>query len=166
MKIGLISDTHGDIDRMERALELLQETDCLLHAGDLYRDSRWIQQHYHGVVTAVTGNGDPRSAGPEERLIKLDELSILLCHGHTHLVQRSLTHLYYHGLEKKADVVVFGHTHVPMIQKEELILINPGTTTRPRSHYGHTCAILVTGSTPSIDIISLNTGKTILQQLF
>ena len=163
MKIGLTSDTHGNKEQMIRALELLKDTECLLHAGDLYRDALWLQQHYAGAVTAVTGNGDPAEAGPDERFLKLDHLSILLCHGHTHRVQRSLTHLYYYGLEKKADIVVFGHTHVPVVMKEELVMINPGTTSRGRSVHGHTCGILETGPRPSVVILNLKSGRPVLQ---
>ena len=164
MKIGLISDTHGDIRGMVRAMELLEGVDRLLHAGDHYRDAYWIENRYPVRVTAVPGNGDPDDAGASHRLLKIQGLSILLCHGHIQRVQRSLTHLYYFGLEKAAQIIIFGHTHTPYLREEDVVMINPGTTSRPRSQHGRTCGILETHPNPRIVLYSLDSGSPILDQ--
>ena len=164
MKIGLISDTHGDFNSILRALELLRDTDCILHAGDLYQDSRWLSTQTHQQIEAVIGNGDPVTAGPDHQILKLDNLNILLSHGHIQRVHRNLTNLYYFGLENKADIVVFGHTHVPLVLQEGLVIINPGSTSRPRSEHGSTCGILATGEEASVTLLSLKTGSPLLHQ--
>jgi len=164
--IGLISDTHGNEAQMRRALKTLEKTDCILHAGDLYRDALWMKTHYQGEIIPVTGNGDPEEAGPFERVLKINGLSILLCHGHRHYVQRSLTHLYYYGLEKKAEVVVFGHTHVPAFSNEGLIMINPGSVSRSRSEMGNTCAQLYTSPEPELIVSNIDTGKIVVRKTF
>ncbi|SMP62583.1 metallophosphoesterase family protein [Anoxynatronum buryatiense] len=164
MKIGLISDTHGDFHSMQQALELLRDTDCILHAGDLYQDSRWLSTQTHQQIEAVIGNGDPVTAGPDHQLLKLDHLNILLCHGHIQRVQHSLTSLYYFGLEKTADVVIFGHTHVPLVLQQGLVIINPGSTSRPRSEHGCTCGILETGTDSAVTLLSLTTGQPVVYQ--
>jgi uncharacterized protein len=162
MKIGIISDTHGDRPKMKRVLVRLKDTDCLLHAGDLYRDVLWMQGLYHGSVTGVTGNSDPADSGPSLQLIEADNLKIMLCHGHIYHVQRSLTHLYYRGLEKQANVVVFGHTHIPLILNEGLLMINPGSLGRPRTSHGPTYAVLETGQELKVSIHSLDTDRLIM----
>lgn len=166
MKIGLISDTHGNEMQMKRALNILNDTDCILHAGDYYRDALWMETHYQGEIIPVTGNGDPEEAGPHERLLKIDGLSILLCHGHRHYLYRGLTHLYYHGLEKKADVVVFGHIHVPVFFNEGLVILNPGTTSRKRSEHGNTCATFQTSPTQEFVVTNIDTQKTVMRETF
>lgn len=166
MKIGLISDTHGNKEQMIRALDTLKETDCILHAGDFYRDALWLQSHYPGEVIPVTGNGDPEEAGPHERVLKIDGLSILLCHGHRHYLYRGLTHLYYHGLEKKADLVIFGHTHVPTFFDEGLVIVNPGSTSRMRSDFGNTCAQLHTSPTPEFIVTNIDTREIVMRKTF
>ena len=41
--------------------------------------------------------------------------------------------LRYFGLQNHADVVMFGHTHVPYLEKtDDLILLNPGSISKPR----------------------------------
>ena len=38
------------------------------------------------------------------------------------------------GLQNHADVVMFGHTHVPYLEKtDDLILLNPGSISKPRT---------------------------------
>lgn len=164
MKIGLISDTHGDFHSILRALELLKAADYILHAGDHYQDARWLATQTHHPIEAVVGNGDPAAAGPGHQLLKLDNLNILLSHGHIQRVHRNLTNLYYFGLEKKADVVVFGHTHVPLVLQEGLVIINPGSTSRPRSEHGYTCGILETGTDSAVTLLSLTTGRPVAYQ--
>ncbi len=162
MKIGIISDTHGDRTRMQKALIRLKDTNCLLHAGDLYRDVLWMQGQYHGSVSGVTGNSDPADSGPALQLFEADNLKIMLCHGHIYHVQRSLTHLYYRALEKKANVVVFGHTHMPLIFNEGLLMINPGSLSRPRTSHGPTYAVLETGPELKASIHNLETDSIIM----
>ena len=44
-----------------------------------------------------------------------------------------MNHIYYHGLEIGAQVVVFGHTHIPSCELQEGIwLLNPGSPSLPR----------------------------------
>ena len=57
-----------------------------------------------------------------------------MTHGHRYNVRFNYTSLYYKGLELKADIVLFGHTHVPLnIKENNLIIMNPGSPSLPRS---------------------------------
>lgn len=164
MKIGLVSDTHGDKEQMKRALNLLKDTHCILHAGDHYRDALWMNRHYAGHIIPVTGNGDPEEAGPHERLLKMEGKSILLCHGHRHYLNRGITSLFYHGVEQQADIIVFGHTHVPFILQKTPVILNPGSVSRGRNGQGNTCAILQIGPTLEFSVTNIDTGETVVRE--
>ena len=51
-----------------------------------------------------------------------------MCHGHKYNVKSSLLALKYKGMEKNADIILFGHTHVPYIDDTDgIIMLNPGS---------------------------------------
>lgn len=61
MKVGIISDTHGQIDRLHRAIDLLtaQGADTLVHCGDLGGDDCLRALGHSGKPAyAVCGNVD------------------------------------------------------------------------------------------------------------
>lgn len=55
-KIGIISDTHGLL--RQEVLDILQNCDCILHAGDFDRPEILEQLRYLGSIYAVRGNND------------------------------------------------------------------------------------------------------------
>ena len=59
---------------------------------------------------------------------------IAMCHGRRYLSYGGAPDaLRYFGLQNHADVVMFGHTHVPYLEKtDDLILLNPGSISKPR----------------------------------
>ena len=58
MKILVLSDSHGTMSSMERALER-ERPDCVLHLGDHLRDARSLaRRHPQTPVYAVPGNCD------------------------------------------------------------------------------------------------------------
>ena len=76
---------------------------------------------------------------PDEQIINLDGVRIMMVHGHNYGVKMTLTPLINTATENKADIVLFGHTHVPfeltvmpendrgvMLQKP-LYIMNPGS---------------------------------------
>ncbi|MCL6635805.1 MAG: metallophosphoesterase [Peptococcaceae bacterium] len=144
MRIGIISDTHGRVDRALKLLSQLEPLDLLLHAGDHYRDGQLLAQALEVAVHAVAGNCDFHPAGPGEEVLELEGKKILLTHGHLYHVHFSLQKLLYRALELQADVVVFGHTHVRYCNVHEGVLFfNPGSIHDPRGEHGPGCGLLV-----------------------
>lgn len=146
MRIGLLSDSHSILDPAFRAIEAMGEIDLLIHCGDHYRDASKIAARINVPVHAVVGNCDSRMDGPAEKLLNLEGVLIYITHGHRYNVKISLLNLYYRALELKADVVVFGHTHVEGYRygytrapycpsSEGILIINPGSISDPRD--GH-----------------------------
>lgn len=145
MRIGIISDTHGDIVSAERAIKIMGDIDLLLHAGDTYRDAELLKEMLGIDIIAVKGNTDFDYEADLERTISLDGKQIFLTHGHQYNVKHSLDRLYYKAIETNSDVVIFGHSHMPLHIKEKgIVFLNPGSVSRPRG-----------GSKPSYAIINI-----------
>jgi putative phosphoesterase len=148
VRIGVLSDTHNDLSL---ALEVFRETqplDMLLHAGDHYKDGIHLGERLNIETKAVVGNCDVFSKGPSEEIIRLDQHTILLTHGHKYGVKNSLQKLYYRSQEVRANIVVFGHTHMPLyIVERKVHFLNPGSLTLPRGN-----------SKPGYGLITLEEG--------
>lgn len=148
MRIGVFGDTHGNLAKLALAVERMGTIDLLLHTGDHYTDLLRAELPAHLEAIAVRGNCDQE--GPAEETIKAEGHKILLLHGHQYGVKRSLNSLAYRAEEVGADIVVFGHTHIPEIEWVNGILIfNPGSASRPRGEAFY----------PSFGILTLSEGK-------
>ncbi|MBO8168758.1 MAG: metallophosphoesterase [Thermoanaerobacteraceae bacterium] len=133
MRLGVVSDSHKDIEALKRALKNMGPVDMLLHAGDMYSDVKMVKNLLEtGEIYSVVGNCD-LDRQPGEQLITVFGYKLYLTHGHLHGVKYRLDKLVYHAEEIGADVVVFGHTHVPYRQYwGDILLFNPGSVSRPR----------------------------------
>jgi len=151
MKIGVISDTHKNLDSARKALENMGPIDMLLHAGDHFRDAQVLAKEIKIPVKAVMGNCD-LTAGPPEELFDLDGVKVLLTHGHRYGVKNGLQKLLYRSKELAVQVTVFGHSHVPAeVWVDGILLFNPGSIGSPRG----------LGSKPTYGIIYINEEKNI-----
>ena len=121
--LGLISDTHGllrpDVHTALAGVELI------LHAGDVGGDDILDELELIAPVRAVYGNtdapGQPRLADAID--LSIGGVSIHVSHGHEigSPVAAKLLERY------AADVVVFGHTHRPLIARAgDRLVLNPG----------------------------------------
>jgi uncharacterized protein len=123
MLVGLISDTHGLL-RAE-VLPALEGVDLILHAGDVGGRSIVDELSVIAPVCAVYGNTDPPGEpGLKARLkLDIDGLSIHVSHGHE-FGSPTTEKLLARYTE---DVIVFGHTHKPLIERAgNRLVVNPG----------------------------------------
>ena len=68
---------------------------------------------------------------------------IFITHGHHFGVKNSLVALVAKGLQEKADIILYGHTHIPKIEMLDGIwIINPGSFSLPKDSNKGTYAIL------------------------
>ena len=146
MTLLILSDSHGRPDRIREAIHRVRP-DGILFAGDGLRDLSGMDLPC--PLWAVSGNCDwstPLIIGgcvtetQTEELITIDDVRILLMHGHTHNVKSGLLSAAYRALEKEADILVFGHTHKPVElhllpddPREPLPLLKPLTLFNPGS---------------------------------
>lgn len=133
MKIGLVSDTHGDRAVLQKVINRAGPVALWLHAGDYARDADYLQELTGMPVYAVGGNCDPRDAAPPDRFLNFGAYHIMLTHGHRYHVKHGLRDLISWGRQYEVNTVVFGHTHKALICREgDILLVNPGSPAFPR----------------------------------
>lgn len=158
MKILLLSDSHGHTDRMLSVLDRHRDIGYAVHLGDYGTDVDIINKTYPTMLTeAVQGNNDKSLVYPLEKVLQLVGKRIFITHGHAYNVGRDLTPLIAKAHQEKAEIAIFGHTHVPFIeQRDDVLLINPGCLYRARSLHGPTYSILeITHSSVNANIFSV-----------
>lgn len=125
--ILVISDTHGNTKGIDKLMPKLVECHYIFHLGDINQDANRLKAQFGDKVISVLGNCDGNIAG-DEKIVQIEEVKFLLCHGHNYAVKHTLDNLYYRGVEVGVDFCLYGHTHEKRIEKyKNLTLINPGT---------------------------------------
>lgn len=141
MRIGVFSDSHGDISNARRFFDTLAPLDYLFHLGDCAADGEKLSQLFSCPVYAVQGNCDYRSDEPLERQVDLGGKRFLLLHGHQFY---SFSTLLYRGEETHANMVLYGHTHMPDLSADGTrLFLNPGSLSRPRGGSRESCAVIL-----------------------
>ena len=127
MKYLVLSDSHGNVDNMVRAVELVKPHG-IIHLGDGWRDVEELHQLYPRLpLEQVPGNCDFGRFEALERVLILDDHRVLIAHGHTLGVKTGLLRAQYRALEMNADILLFGHTHVPLVDAASRpMMMNPG----------------------------------------
>lgn len=161
MKIGVISDTHGNLLRTEQAILEMGQIDALLHAGDFGEGFKEMSLPFPSYY--VRGNCDWNELEtPEELTVLLGGKKFLLTHGHKYDINVRLTKLQYLAEQENAQIVVFGHSHIPLQEESNGVLfLNPGSISRPRTSIGPSYAIITLGEDGgvSVDIFPLKKVK-------
>lgn len=120
MRIGVISDTHGLL--RPEVLDAFRGVEHILHAGDIGGENVLRELAAIAPVTACAGNNDGWRCGPAGKTarIELGGLRFLLVH-----VRDDARPLLR---REPADVVVFGHSHKPLDEREAGVWwFNPGS---------------------------------------
>lgn len=132
MRIGILADSHGDRAALRRAEPLLRRCELLLHAGDHRRDGAFLAELLGIPWIGVAGNTDA-DPGPGEEFLELAGKWLLLTHGHLYRVKLNLDELRARARHLEAQIVIFGHTHVPLdYATDGRRFLNPGSLARPR----------------------------------
>jgi putative phosphoesterase len=133
MKILIMSDSHGRTDNLDKVLNKVGNIELLIHLGDFESSADYIEAVSPCRLEMIAGNNDYFSDYPNEKIIQINDYKVLLLHGHRQRVNFELDTLKNYGLNKGVDIIMFGHTHIPLINIEDNItLINPGSITLPR----------------------------------
>jgi putative phosphoesterase len=120
LRVGVISDTHGLV--RPEAVEALRGVDVILHAGDVGGSHVLQELGEIAPVIAVKGNVDlePWARGlPDRRRLELGGAGVLLLHDRLAVGPDPAARGFH--------VVVFGHSHQPLAEREGGVLwFNPG----------------------------------------
>jgi len=136
--IGLTADTHipkRALTTPKRVLEIFQNADYIIHAGDLVELSVIDELEQAAPVLAVHGNMDSLEtcdALPVLNSLKVFDWKIGVMHDPE--VLNGSEKMKQIAKEMGFNVFVYGHTHAPRIKWEgEILFINPGSPTDPAS---------------------------------
>ncbi len=150
MKILIVSDTHGRDEKLEAAVAVEQPFDYLIHCGDVEGREFFIEALAECPCTIVAGNNDFFSDLPREEEIVLEEHKIMVTHGHNYGVSMDLYGISEEASARDCEMVCFGHTHKPVIEKKNgVLVINPGSLSFPRQE----------GRQPSYAVMELYEGE-------
>lgn len=135
MKILIVSDTHGRHSNLLHTIEKVRPIDLMIHLGDIIGNEDYIKQIAPCKVEMVAGNNDFFSDVPKEKIIKIGNYTVMLTHGHG--VYYGINQIKEAARKNQAEIVMFGHTHVPMINlSDDIWVINPGSISLPRQSGG------------------------------
>ena len=157
MRLGVIADTHGKL--RPEVLKVFAQVDRILHAGDVGKPEILERLGEVAPVTAVYGNvdgGTLRSRLPRVAELRIDGFQFVVTHGDQfgHPDPEALKEAFPH-----ADVMVFGHSHKPLIHNFEdfSVALNPGAAGPARFDLLPSVAIVETepGIPPRARIVPL-----------
>lgn len=138
MRILVISDTHGDRHTLHRVILSQPKAQVVIHLGDGsddMEDERFL--HPKKMFLQVRGNCDWGSALPPVGQIQLENRKIFYTHGNLYNVKYGLDEIKLAARLQKADILLFGHTHVPYTEFDKgLYVMNPGSLRGAQASYG------------------------------
>lgn len=134
MKVFVVSDTHGHIDGFLNKMQDMDKPDLIIHLGDYVEDGVNIKNKTGIETIIVKGNGDYyQKEYKNDRILDLQDKRFFITHGHKYNVSYEINVLFYRAKEVEADIVLFGHTHIPIFMEEDgIIIMNPGSPHQPR----------------------------------
>ncbi|UJR55147.1 phosphodiesterase [Dickeya zeae] len=178
MKLMFASDLHGSLSATETLLDRFEQSgaDWLILLGDFLNhgprnplpdryqpaDVASLLNRYASQIMAVRGNCDsevdqmllqfPITAPWQQVLLPGNRL--FLTHGHLyHPEKRPPLHA--------GDVLVFGHTHIPVAERrDDIFCFNPGSVSLPKGGYPASYGLLDNGV---LQVVPLHGGETIAQ---
>lgn len=163
MKLFFLSDVHGSLAGLNRALEAFERegADTLVSLGDLlyhgprnplpedYRPKEVAERlnAYKERFVAVRGNCDSEV---DQMLIGFPMLAeyAMLFHEKRRIYA---THGHHHHIDDlpplaAGDIFIQGHTHVPVAEKRgEIIVLNPGSVSLPKENYPASYGVMTGG---------------------
>jgi putative phosphoesterase len=135
MKLIAISDTHLKTGEITPQLQnVLEDCDMIVHAGDFSTVEAYQAFNASGKLRAVYGNDDTfelRQLLPEKLKFEIEGIKIGVVH-EGGLSVMDTTAQGYLAKEMGVDVLIFGHLHRPLIEKKDVMLVCPGSPTKPR----------------------------------
>ena len=147
MKVLVVSDSHGRDGNLEAVLQRVKPIDMLVHCGDIEGSEDYLEVIAECPVHIVAGNNDFFSDLEREEEFYIGNHKVFLTHGHYYYVSMSTQRIRQEAFARGCDVVLFGHTHKPLVEIQKGIAVcNPGSISYPRQE----------GRKPSFLIIELD----------
>ena len=162
VRVAIISDTHGFID--PNVISVIQSCSHVVHGGDICGAHVLQQLQQLGKkITAVAGNNDASGLWPIEEThvvnaipsvayLQLPGGKLAVEHGHRHGMSQP-DHASLRHTHADARVIVYGHTHKMLVDKEESPwVINPGAAGETRTRGGASCLVLTASASQEWEV--------------
>jgi putative phosphoesterase len=147
MRALVLADTHirdsGSTRLPERVWEEVRGADVVLHAGDVVGASFLDELRATAPLHAVLGNNDTALIGVLTETVELDLEGVQVAMVHDS-GPRAGREARMHRRFPSADIVVFGHSHIPWneVGVAGQLLFNPGSPTQRRGRPYRTFGLL------------------------
>ncbi len=141
-RVLIVSDTHGNNDNLRAAVKKAGKIDLAFHAGDIHCRPSEIETITRVPTYVVRGNNDYDPNMHNEIITYVGTHKVMMVHGHRHNAYMGLQTLWYTAQRYECDIIIFGHTHVPVIDEGDVTIINPGSLTLPRQ-IGHAKTFII-----------------------
>lgn len=159
MIVGIISDTHDHLDNLKKAIDAFSKRNVehIIHAGDFTSPFTWrVMRHFKGGFTAIFGNND----GERILLNKLYQDRIYTQPYKFSLHEKRIVVMHEPDVVDALadsghfDLVVFGHTHEPVVKRiKDTLIVNPGEVCGWL--YGRPTAAILDLKTMDAEIVSI-----------
>ncbi|MCR1839639.1 metallophosphoesterase family protein [Murimonas intestini] len=137
MKILIVSDTHRHDANLVTVINKVSPIDRLIHLGDAEGSEDYIRQIAECPVNIVSGNNDFFCDLPREEEFMIGKYRVMITHGHYYYVSLDMQEIKRQAVTRGIDIVMFGHTHKPYLEKDGgITILNPGSLSYPRQE-GH-----------------------------
>jgi putative phosphoesterase len=138
LRILVVSDTHRDRAALRQAVLSQPKAEAVIHLGDGAEEAEEMKRDFpEKMFLLVRGNCDWGSTLPTEGLAAFAGKNIFYTHGYTYRVKLGLYDAVSAARRKKADVLLFGHTHSALTEyRDGLYVMNPGSLNGSRGTYG------------------------------
>lgn len=133
-KILVLSDSHGHNNFLRYAIGQETPIDMLIHCGDV--EGNLVSILGKGAdyeIQAVKGNCDFGYSIPRVLNLKVGFYNIFVAHGDQYGVKYSDDGILEAARQNWADVVLYGHSHVPEVvtTEDNILIVNPGSVAIP-----------------------------------
>lgn len=136
IRVVVVSDTHRDFYFLAEVVKRHRDADLFVHLGDGYEEFCRLGDMFPGLKKYfVRGNCDYGMSRDIQvaGFLNCGMARIFYTHGHIYNVKSGLEEVYRAGIEHNANVILYGHTHVPRIDYHNgVYIMNPGSLGHPR----------------------------------
>lgn len=135
MRIVVMSDSHFNFPVLKEIVNIQKSADIFVYLGDGELDFQELMHHYpEKEMHCVRGNCDGGSLTPFAEMMTCCGKQIFLTHGHLFRVKFGVEELKEHAVGIGADILLYGHTHMPYTGYDDgLYIMNPGSVSLPKS---------------------------------
>lgn len=185
MRIGIISDTHGDTRGWQAAIAgPLAGAELLIHAGDLlyhgprnpmvegYDPAALAELINSAPVPVIVARGNCDSDVDQlildypiqspYALVVAEGLRIIVNHGDQFGLEDPLRGIAEVAQKYGADMFICGHTHTPLLERAGgALVMNPGSPSLPKAPQGELLRQAQDKPQPTVGIIEDDTARVV-----